>query len=128
MIDTSSGAFWGFMALIVNVLVGGIVSSWALRRRVQQEAAVTAEEQARRELSEIHKDDRERIERLERRVDGREREIRSLHQQLHDAQACIAAQAERIRDLEETASVQAAEISDLKAELAECVVAHRGVR
>lgn len=99
--DTNGGGFWGAVMLVVNVVLGGIIGAWALRRRVRDEANIGSEVRAQTELSHVRAEYLERIQRLEKRLDTKDNEIKRLSDELANARVTIAGQAARISSLEE---------------------------
>lgn len=110
-------AIAGVLAALATLGVGKWVDKLIdlYGKRKGQEAK--ADESEQNELKRIHLQDRKRIDKLEERLDGKDKEIRSLIDQLSDAKITIGRQELRISDLEETSA-------GLRSELAECLSTH----
>lgn len=100
------------MSEAVTIAVIGVVSSlltgtvvvavgvWADGRRKRADANVTERAVEQSELVKVRMEYRERIERLEKRLDEKDHELRTLGKELSDARVVVAQQAARITDLE----------------------------
>lgn len=105
MNDTSTSAVVGLATVIVNVVVSVIVGSWALRRKVRDEAALAGEQSASKELNRVQRNYERRVEQLEQRLERvaseKDAEIKDLREQLGAARVTIAEQAAEIRELQQ---------------------------
>lgn len=91
------------IAVIASLTTGTIVVAvgvWADGRRKRADAGVAAMAADQNELVKVRMEYRERIERLEKRLDDKDAEIRILTKDLGTANVTIAQQAARITDLE----------------------------
>lgn len=86
-------------SLITGTIVVG-VSTWAYSRQKKTDADIQADLSDHEELAKVRLEDRQRIDKLEKRLDDRELEIRTLERALAAANATIARQAQKISDLE----------------------------
>lgn len=111
MSDTVQLAAIGVALALVNGVLVVLVGQWADARRKRSDAATAATSaavaagQAERanehnELVKVRMEYRERIEKLEKRLDEKDAELKALHKELADARVVVAQQAARITDLE----------------------------
>lgn len=89
---------------VVSSLVSGTVvvavGVWADGRKKRADAGVAAQANDQNELARVRVEYLNRIERLEKRLDDKDQEIRALTKDLGAANVTIAQQAARIADLE----------------------------
>lgn len=92
------------IGVVSSLLTGTLVVAvgvWADGRRKRSEASVAALAVEQNELVKVRMEYRERIERLEARLDAKDGEIRVLTERLSQAGVTIAQQTARIQSLEE---------------------------
>lgn len=92
------------IAVIASLCTGTIVVAvgvWADGRRKRADAGLVTAANEHNELVKVRMEYRERIERLEKRLDDKDAQISALQQSLSDARVIVAQQAARITDLEE---------------------------
>lgn len=92
------------IGVVSSLLTGTLVVAvgvWADGRRKRSEASVAASAAEQNELVKVRMEYRERIERLEARLDAKDAEIRVLTERLSQAGVTIAQQAAKIESLEQ---------------------------
>lgn len=92
------------IGVVSSLLTGTLVvavGGWADGRRKRADASVAAEAAEHNELVKVRMEYRERIERLEARLDAKDAEIRVLTEKLSQAGVVIAQQTAKIESLEQ---------------------------
>lgn len=91
------------IGVVSSLLTGTLVVAvgvWADGRRKRSDATVAGNLKDQDELVKVRMEYRERIERLEKRLDDKDAELKVLGKELSDARVIVAQQAARIADLE----------------------------
>ena len=101
MSDAISLAVIGVVSSLLTGTLVVAVGVWADGRRKRADAGVARDAVEQNELSKVRMEYLGRIERLEKRLDEKDAEIRSLGRELADARVVVAQQAARITDLEQ---------------------------
>lgn len=101
MSDAVTLAIIGVISAFVSGGVTVAVGAWADARKKRQEAALASDGRGFDELTKVRAEYLARIERLEKRLDEKDAEMRALHKELGDARVIVAQQAARIADLEQ---------------------------
>lgn len=100
MSDAVTLAIIGVVSSLVTGTLVVAVGVWADGRRKRADGSVAQNLNDQNELVKVRMEYRERIERLEKRLDDKDAEIRALTKDLGAANVTIAQQAARITDLE----------------------------
>lgn len=92
------------IAVVASLVSGGLVKAigaWADARGRRTDAMLAASVVEQSELARVRMEYLGRIERLEKRLDEKDAELRALGRELSDARVVVAQQAARITDLEQ---------------------------
>ncbi len=100
MSDAVTLAIIGVISSLITGTLVVAVGVWADGRRKRADAGVAASAIEQNELVKVRMEYRERIEKLEKRLDEKDAELRGLSKELADARVIVAQQAAKIADLE----------------------------